>query len=57
MTIFAKYNDLECGINDNGDLFLGDDRSGYNLPDTLENRERILSEFAEIAMERAKTGV
>lgn len=36
---------LQCGINDFGELFLGDDRSGYNLPDTDENRERILADF------------
>ena len=47
MTIFKenKQTGLSCGINDDGDLFLGDDRSGYNLPDTPENRERILSDF------------
>lgn len=36
---------LTCGINDDGDLFLGDDYSGYNLPDTPENREYILNDF------------
>lgn len=36
---------LECGINDDGNLFLGNDRSGYNLPDTPENREYILNDF------------
>ena len=29
----------------NGELFLGDNRSGYNLPDTPENREYILEDF------------
>ena len=36
---------IECGINDDGELFLGNDRSGYNLPDTEENRESILRDF------------
>ena len=36
---------LECGINDDGELFLGNDRSGFNLPDTEENRESILRDF------------
>lgn len=45
MIIFKKCNELECGINNDGDLFLGDDRGGYNLPDTPENRERILNDF------------
>ena len=47
MTIFKenKNTKLQCGINDFGELFLGDDRSGYNLPDTDENRERIIADF------------
>lgn len=36
---------IECGINDDGELYLGDDRSGFNLPDTEENREVILRDF------------
>ena len=36
---------IECGINDDGELYLGDDRSGFNLPDTEENRESILRDF------------
>lgn len=36
---------LQCGVNDYGELFLGDDLSGYNLPDTPENREYILDDF------------
>lgn len=36
---------IECGINDFGELFLGNDFSGYNLPDTPENREYILMDF------------
>ena len=47
MTIFKenKKTGLQCGINDYGDLFLGDDRSGYNLADTPQNREYILTDF------------
>lgn len=43
MIIFKenKKTGLQCGINNKGDLFLGDDRSGYNLPDIEENRERV----------------
>jgi hypothetical protein len=36
---------ITCGINDDGVLFLGNDYSGYNLPDTPENREYILNDF------------
>nr|DAP53161.1 MAG TPA: hypothetical protein [Caudoviricetes sp.] len=47
MTIWRKDEEtgLECGINDDGNLFLGNDCSGYNLPDTPENREYILNDF------------
>ena len=47
MTIFKenKETGLQCGVNDYGNLFLGNDRSGCILPDTLENRERVLAEF------------
>lgn len=37
---------IECGINEDGDLFLGDDRSGYNLDDTKENREYVIIDFS-----------
>ncbi len=36
---------IECGVNSDGELFLGNDRSGFNLPDTEENREAILRDF------------
>lgn len=36
---------IEYGINIDGDLYLGNDSSGYNLRDTPENRERILADF------------
>lgn len=47
MTVWKenKATGLSCGINDLGELFLGDDESGYNLPDTPDNREFILAEF------------
>ena len=47
MTVFKRNEKtgLECGINDEGMLYLGDDKSGYNLPDTPDNRERILADF------------
>lgn len=47
MIIFKENKDtgLQCGLNDFGDLFLGDDKSGYNLPDTKGNRECIIADF------------
>lgn len=36
---------IEVGINDDGELFLGNHCSGFNLPDTEENRESILRDF------------
>lgn len=46
MTIWRENKQgLQCGINDFGQLFCGDDKSGFNLRDTPENRNYILSEF------------
>ena len=47
MIIFKenKHTGLQCGINDWGELFLGDNRSGYNMPDTPDNRKYILNDF------------
>ena len=47
MTIFKenKETGLSCGINDDGDLFLGNKSSGYNLIDTSDNREYIKADF------------
>ena len=47
MTILYRDADTgpEAGINDDGDLFLGDDKSGYNLHDTPENRRYIERDF------------
>ena len=39
---------IACGINHHGDLFLGDTRSGYNLPNTKENRIKITKDFCRI---------
>ena len=36
---------IECGINADGDLFLGDKQIGYNLRDTKVNRARIIDDF------------
>lgn len=47
MIIFRenKKTGLQCGINDDGDLFLGNNNSGYNLPDTKDNREYLKRDF------------
>ena len=49
-------NGLQMGINDDGDLFLGDDESGYNLSDTPENREQLRSDFEYYNKERKSNG-
>lgn len=36
---------IQIGINMNGELFLGNSTSGYNLPDTPKNREKIINDF------------
>lgn len=38
---------IECGINKDGELFLGDKDSGYNLPDTVNNREKVIEDFCK----------
>ncbi len=47
MIIFAedKESGISCGINDDGDLFFGNEKSGYTLPDTRENMAYILHDF------------
>ena len=49
MEIFRedKKSKLSCGINDDGVLFFGNDESGFNLPDTPENRELVVQRFNE----------
>ena len=36
-----EKNDIEAGINADGDLYLSGRGSGGNLPDTIENRQRL----------------
>ena len=52
MIIFKenKETGLQCGVNDYGELFLGDNQSGYDLTDTPENREYILADFERYNM-------
>lgn len=45
MIIFKQRGNLSCGVNDYGEVFFGDDRSGYNLPDTPENRKYVMADF------------
>ncbi len=47
MRIFKedKQTGIRCGINDFGNLFVGRDESGYNIPDTPANRAFIADEF------------
>lgn len=40
-----EKTELEIGINRSGELFLGNDKSGYNLTDTPENRDYIVRDF------------
>lgn len=47
MTILKEnkgYN-ISCGINKDGNLFLSIDSCGYNLPDTPQNRKKILADY------------
>lgn len=52
MIIFKenKETGLQCGVNEYGELFLGDNQSGYTLTDTPENREYILADFERYNM-------
>ena len=47
ITVWAQdeKTGIEIGINRSGELFLGNSESGYNLPDTDENRQRIEADF------------
>lgn len=47
MMIFYKdqITGIEAGINDDGDLFFGDQGSGYTLSDTANNRNQIKRDF------------
>lgn len=47
MEVWLKDNEtgIEIGINDDGELFLGDSTSGGNYRDTLENRKMLIRDF------------
>lgn len=36
---------MECGINQRGVLYLGNKYTGFNLPDTPENRKIIIRDY------------
>lgn len=40
-----KRTGLSCGINDFGELFFGNNKSGYNLPDTPENKQYMADQW------------
>lgn len=49
---------LRCGVNDMGRLFMGDTLHGiclYDMEDTPENREKLLSDFDYSATQRIKS--
>ena len=49
MTTILRRDDqtgIQCGINGADELFLGDSICWYTMPDTPENRERVLQEWA-----------
>lgn len=46
--LHCKNSCISCGINSVGELFLGDDKSGYNMPDTkgvIKEEKQILIEM------------
>lgn len=43
-----KQTGIEIGTNTDGDLFFGNYYSGYNLPDTIENRLHIIDNFCRV---------
>ena len=47
ITVWAQdeKTEIEIGINRSGELFLGNSTSGYNLPDTDENRDYIERDY------------
>lgn len=47
ITVWAQdeKTGIEIGVNRSGELFLGNASSGYNLPDTDENRDYIVADF------------
>lgn len=52
MRIFYKSGELACGVNDYGEVFLGDDKSGFNLPDNTANRIYVIDEFHKMLKEK-----
>ena len=40
-----KKTGISIGLNSDGNLFLGDDKSGFNLKDTNNNRVRLENEY------------
>ena len=36
---------LSCGLNERGEIFIGDDKSGCTIPFSLENKERFLRDY------------
>ena len=40
-----KKSGLKCGVNNDGDLFLGDNQSGETIIDTAENRKKIINDY------------
>ena len=40
-----KQTGVSCGVNDFCEVFCGNNCSGYTLPDTPENREKVLADF------------
>lgn len=50
ITVWAQdeKTEIEIGLNRDGDLFLGNSKSGYNLHDSHENRSHIHADFRRI---------
>lgn len=42
---------IEYGINIDRELYLGNNKSGYNLRDTAENRRKVLLDFERYTKE------
>lgn len=40
-----KESGTEMGLNDDGELFIGNKESGGNAPDTLRNRQMFIRDF------------
>lgn len=47
MIVFYKdvATGIEAGINNDGELFFGDNKSGYNMCDTPDNRRYVERDF------------